>query len=176
VEVNCNKALSICLSEDSPYRNFNGAFPSGTNWEDYLLWIRKEMRSLSTKVTVTVLVDDTGSSNNDQEIDNVLPDDGGDNNKADEVDDDYFKSYFAFTLWGYIPPEGGETYKSTLMKPVINIPSKSKKNNTRIVVNKDEVEEKEYLRKLEARGTATSSRYEVERLGKITTLMTNGRK
>ena len=41
VEANCKKALALCLEESSPYRNFNGTFPSGTNWEDYLLWIRQ---------------------------------------------------------------------------------------------------------------------------------------
>ena len=39
VEANCKNALALCLKESSTYRNFNGTFPSGTNWEDYLFWI-----------------------------------------------------------------------------------------------------------------------------------------
>ena len=35
------KALALCLVQDSPYQNFNGTLPSGTNWEDYLILIRK---------------------------------------------------------------------------------------------------------------------------------------
>ena len=36
VETNCKKALALCLASNSPYKNFDGTFPSGTNWEDYL--------------------------------------------------------------------------------------------------------------------------------------------
>ena len=36
VEANSKKALALCLSEESPYKSFNGTFPSGTNWHDYL--------------------------------------------------------------------------------------------------------------------------------------------
>ena len=43
VEANCKKALSLCTASDSPYKNFNGTFPSGTDYEDYLQWIRKQM-------------------------------------------------------------------------------------------------------------------------------------
>ena len=32
VEMNCKKALAICVGEDSSYLNLNGTFPSGTNW------------------------------------------------------------------------------------------------------------------------------------------------
>ena len=39
VEANCKKALAICLAEDSPYRNYNGIFPNGTNRGDHLLWL-----------------------------------------------------------------------------------------------------------------------------------------
>lgn len=36
VEANCKKALALCTSKDSPYHNYNGIFPSGTNCDDYL--------------------------------------------------------------------------------------------------------------------------------------------
>ena len=112
VEANCKKALAICLSENSPYRNFNGTFPSGTNWEDYLSWIRKEMRSLGEKAMVTDLIDEAAlSSNNDGEEDSGFDKDG-DSNLAGSAEDDYFKGFFAFALWGYIPPEGGESIKA----------------------------------------------------------------
>ena len=33
---NCKKMMAIVKRKDSPYKN--GTFPSGTNWEDYILW------------------------------------------------------------------------------------------------------------------------------------------
>ena len=36
---NCTQALKFCLEEDSPYKNFDGTFPSGTNYFHYLEWI-----------------------------------------------------------------------------------------------------------------------------------------
>ena len=58
VEANCKKALAICLAEDSPYRSYDGIFPSGTNREDYLLWLRKKMYLATTNTTMEDLVDD----------------------------------------------------------------------------------------------------------------------
>ena len=46
VEKNAKKALSLCVSEDSPYRDYNGTFPSGHNWDSYIEWVRQEMYSL----------------------------------------------------------------------------------------------------------------------------------
>lgn len=83
------------------------------------------MRLLTENATVTDLVDETASSNNDREENNTLDEDGGINNAADLAGEDYFKGYFAFALWGYIPPEGGERFKSTLMTTVIDTPPKS---------------------------------------------------
>ena len=51
VEKNAKKALSLCLSEESPYRDYNGSFPSGHNWDSYIEWVRQEMyRLLETEV------------------------------------------------------------------------------------------------------------------------------
>jgi hypothetical protein len=54
VEANCKKALSLCMRNDSPYKNFNGTFPSGTNWMDYLFCIRKKCTSLETLVPLMI--------------------------------------------------------------------------------------------------------------------------
>ena len=45
VEANCKKALALCTAEDSPYKIFDGNFPSGQNYNDYLNWIRVKMHS-----------------------------------------------------------------------------------------------------------------------------------
>ena len=171
VEANCRKALSLCLAENSPYRTFNGTFPSGTNWEDYLLWLRKEMRALTAKAPVTDLEDD-------KEEDSIIDDNGSNSNVVDppESDEDYFKGYFAFALWGYIPPEGGEKYKSSLIATVCDTASKPGKKNSRVTVKEEESEEKEYVRRLEARGQSKASSRESERMLELTSLMVNGRR
>ena len=43
VEANAKKAYALCISEASPYKDFNGTFASGTNWETYIEWVRVEM-------------------------------------------------------------------------------------------------------------------------------------
>ena len=35
--------------------------------------------------------------------------------------DEYFKSFSAFALWGFIPPDGGDYFKSTLMAILVHI-------------------------------------------------------
>ena len=58
VRANCKKALSLCLKENSPYCNSNGAFPSGADWEDSLFWIRQRMDTVQSKIAVKDLVDE----------------------------------------------------------------------------------------------------------------------
>ena len=43
VEANTTKAFALCMSDSSPYKNFNGSFASGTNWDTYIEWVRVEM-------------------------------------------------------------------------------------------------------------------------------------
>ena len=42
-----------------------------------------------------------------------------------DIKENYFKGYFAFALWGYIPPTGGEKYKTgfinTVIKPSVKV-------------------------------------------------------
>ena len=46
VEKNCKKALSLCQSDECPYKDYNGTFQSGHNWDQYLEWVRVEMYNL----------------------------------------------------------------------------------------------------------------------------------
>ena len=46
VEANAKKAFSICTADNSPYKDFNGTFSSGTTWENYIEWVRVEMFKL----------------------------------------------------------------------------------------------------------------------------------
>ena len=87
-EANCKKALALCLGETSPYNTFDGTFLSGINYEDYLLWIRKEMYSLANKVPIEDVVDENNlnfvgkeeeknAEDEEKEVDEskVMPDD-----------------------------------------------------------------------------------------------------
>ena len=44
---------------------------------------------------------------------------------SDIPDNKYFKGFWAFALWGYIPPPGYEEYKCTLITTVIDEGKKS---------------------------------------------------
>lgn len=43
VEANATITYALCTSENSPYKDFNCQFSSGTNWETNLEWLRVEM-------------------------------------------------------------------------------------------------------------------------------------
>ena len=169
VEANFKKAMSFCSQTGSPYHNFNGTFPSGTNWEDYLIWIRQKMYDCGNKASVEDLLDgdtaqDEGDERDkeDEDGNNNLTD--GNSNAADGTEDrsnannatdastgtkstdgtdelppgEYFKGFLAFALWGYIPPKGGERYKSILIKTVVNKVPKAEKADGRAAVKKEQ--------------------------------------
>ena len=49
INKNCKKALRLCISAKSPYKNYYSSgcqFPSGTNWVDYIEWLKEEMYKL----------------------------------------------------------------------------------------------------------------------------------
>ena len=105
VEANYKKVLAICVAKDSPCRDFDGIWPSGTNWEDYLLWIREQMCKLEKSLKVDVMYEDYDIESNDVEGDdedsdhvasacsNVYED------KDEMPSDACFKGFFAFVLW-----------------------------------------------------------------------------
>ena len=181
VEANCKKALAICVSKDSPYRGFDGTFPSGTNRDDYLLWIRKKMYLLEKSVKVTILDDDDDAESNDVECDDAGSDGAASVcSNSEEYDeempsDTYFKGFFAFALWGYIPPPGGETFKSSLMATVIDKDVKAKKEDGRAEVKKEKLKNELLTQSLEARGTPRVIEAEGIRFKTITDIMVKGR-
>ena len=173
VEANCKKALSLCTASDSPYRNYKGTFPSGTDYEDYLQWIRKQMweKSRDTEddddIDPDTPVGNDGSKGEDdeEENDNDEDDDDDDDEETDSGNDDdpdavpdgeYFKGFFAFALWGYIPPSGGECFKSWLIHTVVDKKVATGKKLGRKATRNDELKEKEVERKLDNRGSVGS--------------------
>ena len=181
VEANCKKALAICVAKDSPYRDFDGIWPSGTNWDDYLLWIREKMYKLENSVKVDVIDDDDDAESNDAEgNDEDTNDVASVCSNIDEDDeeipsDTYFKGFFAFALWGYIPPAGGENYKSSLMATVVDKGLKRNPKDGRAAVRKEKKEDKDVTQVLEARGTPKAIEAEGMRFKTITDIMVKGR-
>ena len=71
--------------------------------------------------------------------------------KDDKVDvppDTYFKAFFAFALWGYIPPPGYKQYQSLMMKTLLDdddVVTKSGKRNLSCAACKKKKEKKSRL-------------------------------
>ena len=125
---------------------------------------------------------ESSSEEEASKIDNVGKKDNVDSQKKVPIDDDetndppkdvYFKGYFSFLLWGYIPPPGYEDYKSLSMTTVEKKGGKKRDKKTlgRASSRKKDAENKFIDGRFERRGT---SRHDgVEK--KITDLMVKGR-
>ena len=162
VEANCKKALACCLAEGSPYRNFKGSFDSGTNRDDYLNWLRKAMKTSACDVIV-----DEDEKNGTSSADDIAD--------PDVLCDNYFRGYFAFALWGYIPPDGGDNFKSSLIGTIVST-GKKKKEDSRNATREVKVEEKKYLKDLDVRGENASDKDRNAQLNDIGEIMKRGRK
>ena len=77
---------------------------------------------------------------------------------------------------GYIPPNAGDDFKSTLMATVVDTSVKNKKCNGREAVKEAEKEEKAYLKEMDVRGTDKFSQDEASRYSNLTEIMIKGRK
>jgi len=126
--LNCKKALSLVLWHDSPYKGAvaTGVLPSGSNIEDYYLWVRQQMykllpddekakikRSASKMTNEGLVVDIDGANNFDGELDNQI---------NDEMPDGYtFIGFIVFALIGPIVPSEMKTFQSHLMMEVLEL-------------------------------------------------------
>ena len=84
----------------------------------------------------------------------------------------YFRGFFAFALWGFIPPEGGDIFKSSLIASVIDKETNIASDMSRSSVKEKDADDKKYVRDLENRGSS-STQDEVTNLSNI---MIKGRK
>ena len=57
VEANCKKALALCLIPDSQWKDFDGYYPSGRTWFDYLEWLRVEMYRVTYNCPTSDIID-----------------------------------------------------------------------------------------------------------------------
>ena len=89
---------------------------------------------------------------------------------------EYFKGFLAFALWGYIPPKGGERYKSILIKTVVDKVPKVEKVDGRAAVKKEQKKEKLHIKELEKRGMNSYQAEEASRFESLKDIMVKGRK
>ena len=170
VEANCKKALALCLNKDSPWKDWDGHYPSGKTWFDYIEWLRVEMHRVTNDCPTSDIIDvdldeqptedadDEGvtqptnpsrqSKKKRKKDDDTSSDYGEEDAMQDMIDEDeddeaevkkfankiannddateevpeneFFKGFWAFALWGYIPPQGFEEYKCALITTVVD--------------------------------------------------------
>ena len=111
--------------------------------------------------------DDKTSSDNDDKPSSTGRDET-------DVKEDYFKGYFAFALWGYIPPTGGEKYKTAFINTVVKPGAKVKIKQGRKTQREVKKEEKSYMIELDNRGTNQSNKDENDTIMEITEIMMKG--
>ena len=98
--------------------------------------------------------------------------------------DYYFRGFFAFALWGYIPPDGGDNYKSSLIGTIVDTGVKVKKENGRGVIREKKAIEKQHVKDYESwgvsrdvsRGVSRGIKENNDQLGELGNILMKGRK
>jgi len=169
VEANSKKALALCLSEESPYKDFKGTFPSGTNWHDYITWVRINYQKKFGNINIEENVAEECSSIEESKV-------SGHDEETDVAEHFYFKGFFAFALWGYIPPSGGEHLRSSHIGCVTSKPDGISKEVSRASARQEQLEEKNNLREFEKRGSSDRTSKDNEgNLVDLTGILVSGR-
>ena len=57
VEANCKRALALCLNLESPWKDFEGHYPSGKTRLNYLEWLRIKMYRLTKDCPISDIID-----------------------------------------------------------------------------------------------------------------------
>ena len=211
VEANCKKALALCMSSSLPYKSFHaiGKYPSGTNWYDYVEWLRTSFykRYECSPDDNDIESEDEGfneedadeepnnDSNNNSKESNKEPkannnkkgedssysdeassnEDSSSSNEEAQKDDlpieTYFKGFFSFVIWGYIPPPGFEKLKSMSMNAIAKPNNVKDKQASRENTKKEEAERKANDALLDQRGELAFQQHEK----KISDILVKGR-
>ena len=193
VEANFKKAYALCKRDDSPYRDFKGIYPSGHNRESYLEWIRDEMNGEIGKIILEDKVDEdvvpeeskeetkdeskeeTKDGNDDEASNETNKGDAMKSAKTRNMNDNYFKGYIAFSLWGFIPPPGGEKLKSSLISAIENPKRAGNFAGGRLAKREKMEEEKRNKAESEYRGTPKAILENQQQMDKIKAIIINGR-
>ena len=118
VVCNCKKMMAIVKGKSSPYRD--GKFPSGTNWEDYILWCLVEMGKECDREDAAKI--DSVANKADEDLRLVLAEkEGGSEGGRPEGNGypnaTFFKcgvGFLAWELWGFIPIHDSAGMQSAL--------------------------------------------------------------
>ena len=122
---NCKKALSIVFRHDSPYKACtNGILPSGTSFEDYLVYVRKGMKKL-------LQTENVFNEAEEDDVEELNADDAGDG-VPNEDPSPIFRGFMVFALLGPIVPKKMESYRSSLMMREDKPNGKKKGGNGRL--------------------------------------------
>ena len=167
VESNCRKALACCLADESHYLDYNCTFKSRTNRDNYLNWLRKVMQSSVPPCIVDADLNNGGSSGDDNTTQKENP---------NSLSDEFFRGYFAFELWGYIPLDGGDKYKSSLIGTIVDTDVKVKKENSRSEIRGMKLNDKQYVKDLDRRGDSRLNKEANDNLGELGSILIKGRK
>lgn len=129
--------------------------PSGHNCESYLEWLEESMKGESGRVLLQDKVDEdvVPEETEDSEADTDGDNDASSNKESKESKDSYFKGFIAFSLWGYIPPDGGEIFQSSLIKVMQNPKRDRSRQGGRAAMKTAKVEASDKVKELEFRGT-----------------------
>ena len=109
VVCNCKKMMAIVKGKRSPYRD--GKFPSGTNWEDYILWCLVEMGKECSREDAAK-IDSVAAEKGELLSLSFLSGEG--NSYPDAT---FFKcgvGFLAWALWGFIPIHDSACMQSAL--------------------------------------------------------------
>ena len=108
-----------------------------------------------------------GDDKSDEEDDSSVKSEGAPHHK-------YFKGFFAFAIWGYIPPPGGEEFQSLYIKTCCDTKIKGR-NLGQASAKKEELEESNHNRWLDKRGTAVANKVNTPPHNNMIELMSKGR-
>ena len=81
-----------------------------------------------------------------------------------------------FALWGYIPPDGGDKNKSSLIGAIVDTGVKIKKENGRKVNRDMKNNEKQYIKDLDNCGDNKSNKKENDKWGGLGIILIKGRR
>jgi len=120
------------------------------------------------------IVLDLGAENNDDEgnVDSATLD----AEKKPEYKDAYVKGYFAFALWGYIPPVGGENMKSSVILACEDPERVKGKEGGRHTIKKRKATENKVTIEDDYHGTPRGIESEEKEMKSIQNLILKGRK
>ena len=158
VVATCKKMMALVTSPGSPYRN--GSFPSGSNWDDYILWCLVAMQrecdrdgpvakeastsaAVSTSGEAEVVLQAVVANADDEEAATTLSARigfGSSNSMSRTFPAGvFFKpgvGFLAWALWGHIPLQDGENMQSTQFSEVKANTSFGRGTSTRSAMRK----------------------------------------